>query len=372
MEAPSIPWRKIVAVVVASRLMLFFVGLFTLYVHGRDGHLDWATWVDLTCRWDCGWYGTILQHGYGFGFPDQPGASNWAFYPLMPLAVATFQELTGVADYRVAGMLLSTVLFVVALGLVHRYARLLGNSERVAATSVLLIAFMPQGIVFSATYTESLFLALLAGTMVALRQRRYLIAGLGAAALSATRSNGVFIIFFIVVQTWLQLGTRAFFRPWLQPEAFLPLLMAPLGAFAFWSYAYMKTGDAFAMATAVRHGWGWAWESPLGNLAMWWKSGPDARFWVLGSLFTAGCTVLALRYRWYAEVAFAFAVFMLIWGGVVPNSLWRYSMVLFPAWIALAKATEERESMRMAMFAAMGLVGGFVMHAWTLQLKITI
>ena len=370
-QSPT-PWMKIVAIALASRLLLFFVGLFTLYVHGRDAHLDWATWVELSCRWDCGWYGTILAHGYGYSFPEQPGASNWAFYPLLPLLVGGVQKLAGIADYRVAGMLASSVLFVLALGLIHRYARLLGNSERIAATSVLLVAFLPQGIVFSSTYTESLFLCLLAATMVALREQRFLLAGLCAAALSATRSNGVFIVVFIIVQTWLQLGTRNFLRPWQQPQAYLPLLMAPLGAFAFWSYAYLETGDAFAMATTVRHGWGWAWESPLSNLAMWWKSGPNARFWVLGSVFTVGCTVLALRYRWYAEAAFAAVVFLLIWGGVVPNSLWRYSMILFPAWIALARVLDARESVRMALFAAMGLVGGFVMHAWALQLMITI
>lgn len=62
----------------------------------------------------------------------------------------------------------------------------------------------------------------------------------------------------------------------------------------------------------------------------------------------------------------------MIWGGVVPNSLWRYSMVLFPAWIALARLLERREALRMGLFAALGLIGGFLMHAWALQLNIAI
>lgn len=365
------PWLKIVALVFGSRLLLFFVGLFTLYSHGRDAHLDWATWIDMTCRWDCGWYGGIIENGYGSG-DTSDGATNWAFYPLLPLLVRAVQAISGIEDYRVAGMCLSNLAFVMALGLIHRYTRLLGNSERVAATSVLIIAFLPQSIVFSASYTESLFLCLLAGVMVATRQQRYLLAGVCAALLSATRSNGIFVIVFIVVQLYVQLGPRGFFRPWQTPSAFLPLLMAPLGAFAFWTYAFYTTGDAFAMATSVRHGWGWSWEAPLTNLTMFWKTSTDARFWVLGSLFTAACCALALRFRWYSEFAFCAVLFVLIWGGTVPNSLWRYSMVLFPAWIALARSLEFCDSLRMALFAAIGLVGGFVMHAWALQLLVAI
>jgi hypothetical protein len=366
------PWLKIIAVVLASRLLLFFVGLFTLYSHGVEAHLDWATWTDLSCRWDCGWYSGIVENGYGVASTEQPGATNWAFYPLLPLLVAGLKAVFVGADLRLLASGLSTGLLVLALAMIHRYARELGNSERVAATSVLIVAFLPHGIVFSSLYTESLFLFLLVGTMLSLRLQHYLLAGLCAALLSATRSNGIFIIVFILVQLWLQLGSAAFFRPWRNPYPFVALLMAPLGAFAYWTYAYYQTGDAFAMATTVRHGWAWSWEWPLGNFSLFWKTGTDARFWLLGSMFTGLCSLLMLRYRWYAEFAFCLVVFFLIWGGTVPNSLWRYSMVLFPAWIALARLLESRESMRMALFAAIGLVGGFVMHAWALQLKVTI
>lgn len=365
-------WLKILALVLASRFLLFFIGLFTLYVHGREAHFDWSTWIEMTCRWDCGWYGEIINGGYSKGVSLQNSVTNWAFYPLLPLLVGLVQSLLGISDFRVAGMLLSTTAFILALGLIYRYARLLGNSERVAMTSVLIVAFLPQSIVFSATYTESLFLCLLAGAMVAMRQKQYVLAGICAALLSATRSNGIFIIVFIAVHLFLQLGPQTFFRPWRQPLAFLPLLMAPLGAFMFWTYAFHVTGDAFAMATTVQHGWGWSWEVPLSNVPNAWKLSTDARFWVLGSLFTAVCCLLLLRYRWYAEFALCCIIFIMIWGGVVPNSLWRYSMVLFPAWIALARLLEGREALRMGLFAALGLIGGFLMHAWALQLNIAI
>jgi hypothetical protein len=365
------PWLRIVAVVLASRLLLFFVGLFTLHSHARPADWNWATILDLSCRWDCGWYLVISGAGYHAPEAALAGTPNWAFYPLLPMLMRGAQAL-GIADPRVAALLISSIAFVLALGWIHRYARLLGNSERVAATTVMIIAFLPHGIVFSSAYTESLFLCLLAGTMLALRERRYLLAGIAAALLSATRSNGIFVIVFIVVQLYLQLGPQAFFRPWRVPQAFVPLLMAPLGAFAFWAFAFVATGDAFAMTTTVRHGWAWSWEPPLSNLVMFLEIDPDARFWLLGSLFAAACATLMLRYRWYAEFAFCAVVFVLIWGGSVPNSLWRYSMVLFPAWIALARLLDTRESLRLGLFAALGIIGGYVMHAWALQLRVAI
>jgi hypothetical protein len=367
------PWLRILLVLVASRLLLFLVGVFVLLLNGQEARLNGADWLELSCRWDCAWYRGIAEDGYNAPSAAlNGGVTNWAFYPLMPLLVSALQHLPGLQDFNAAAGLLSNFCFFVALGLIHRYTRVCGNSERVAATVVLMIAFLPQSIVFSAPYTESLFLCLLAGCMLALRLQRYLLAGICAALLSATRSSGVFVIVVILVQLYMQLGSSTFFRPWRTPQAFIPLLMAPLGAFAFWSYAFAATGDAFAMSTSVRHGWGWAWESPLANLAMFWKTNTDARFWVLGSLFTGACSLLLLRYRWYAEFAFCAVVFMLIWGGTVPNSMWRYSMILFPVWIALARALEVRESMRMAMFAAMGLIGGLFMYAWALGMKVAI
>lgn len=370
-RAPRIPWWRILVVATASRLLLFFVGVFTLISHDRPAAFDWATWVELSCRWDCGWYGGIVQHGYGFADAGTH-ISNWAFYPVLPMLLKAVLSATPIDDFRVAGMLVSSTLFVFALALIHRYARLLGNNERVAMSSVLIVAFLPQSIVFSATYTESLFVFLLAGVMVAMREQRFLLAGICAALLSATRSNGVFAIVFIIAHLYLHLGREEFFRPWRNPLAFLPLLMAPLGAFAFWTYAYLATGDAFAMATTVRHGWGWSWQLPMSNLMMFWELGKEPRFWMLGSLFAAASSMLLLRYRWFAEFAFCAALFVLIWGGSVPNSLWRYSLVLFPAWIALARFLDTRETMRMGLFVAMGLVGGFVMHAWALQLLVAI
>ena len=67
-----------------------------------------------------------------------------------------------------------------------------------------------------------------------------------------------------------------------------------------------------------------------------------------------------------------FAVFLLLWSGSVPNSLLRYSIVLFPVWIALAQSLSRRPVAGAYVLVAFGLLDGFLMAAWTLGKTITI
>ena len=59
---------------------------------------------------------------------------------------------------------------------------------------VVALAFSPYSLYFSAPYTESLYLMLMVCAMHCAHQRSWVWAGLFAAALSATRNLGVFVI----------------------------------------------------------------------------------------------------------------------------------------------------------------------------------
>jgi hypothetical protein len=135
-------------------------------------------------RWDSVWYLQIADHGY-------KSAREASFYPLYPILVRAGSWLTG--SLVVAGLLISFGAMFVGLALVHRLAALeLG--PRVARTTVDLIAFGPMALFLSAVYTESLFLALTAGTFYAARRGRWATAGAlgGLAALS--RVTGVLLL----------------------------------------------------------------------------------------------------------------------------------------------------------------------------------
>lgn len=369
---PPIPWRLVLGLFVASRFWQAAVGMAALHAARGVPLWDAGELLGLACRWDCGWYLGIIDGGYGVEASAQPGATNWPFYPLYPILVGAMVHAAGL-DPVVAGTLLSNVCLLAALGLIYRYTRGAGGSHSGGLWAVALVAFLPQGVVFSAVYTESLFLLLLVSAMLAMREQRYGLSSLAAAALSAVRSNGVFFIVFAAALLIQRFGPRAAMRPWVAPQRYLPILAAPLGAFFFWSYAYLNTGDAFAMATSVHHGWGWRWEGPLGNLVLHLRSGTfEALFWTLSSLFAFGCSFLLLRRRLYSEFCFCLAIFLLVWGGSVPNSLWRYSMVLFPPWVALGMQVADSRLLA-GMICVLWLVAGsFLGWAWALGLLVSI
>src|SRR5919108_1184 len=142
-------------------------------------------------RWDATWYLAIASGGY-----DE--ATRTAFFPLYPLAV----RLAGPpgaaggqppAAYLLAGIAVSLAALPAGLYAVHRLTALeLGPRE--ARTATWLVALFPTAFAFSAVYTESLFLALSAGAILAGRQGRWRWAGgLGALA-AATRSTGLLLV----------------------------------------------------------------------------------------------------------------------------------------------------------------------------------
>jgi len=174
-----------------SRLLIWFVGCTavaalstaTLNLHqydpagistsfGQVGNVLSAPAV----RWDAIWYLQIAEHGYRT-------AQDAGFLPLYPLLIRIGSLFTGSAV--VAGILISLAALFVGLEIIRRLTELeLG--PRVAGTTVKLIAFGPLALFMSAVYTESLFVALSAGTFYAARRGRWWLAGVlgGLAALS--------------------------------------------------------------------------------------------------------------------------------------------------------------------------------------------
>lgn len=365
------PWRvalTIVALYLFSRLLLIAVGYLARITlgDGATGPLE-----QLFCRWDCDWYILIVTDGYTTrSATGAPGMTSYAFFPLFPL-LADALTLFGL-DPKQAVVAVANLCFLAALFYVQRYARLLGVSTTGSLIAVALLCFVPHGFVFSAGYTESLFLLLLAAAMYHLRREHYLAAGLAAAALSAVRANGVFFLVFALAVLLRNDGWRALVAPWRKPEAFVPIVFAPLGLFLFWVWCFYSTGDAFAQMSSIEQGWQWRSAAPWKNLANHLRGETPARFWAIASLSIAAGSLLLLRRRWYEEFILVAAILCLLWSGQIANSLLRYCIVLFPVWIALARELEDRPIALACVVGGFALVNGWLMTAWTLGAFISI
>src|SRR5256885_4545563 len=148
----------------------------------------------------------------------------------------------------IAAALVSLAAFLVALVALHRLTELeLGAAA--ARRTVILVAFFPAAVFFSAAYTESLFLALSVGVLLAARRERWALAGVLGALAAATRSAGVLLIVPALI---MYLAARPpDGRRWRGDVAWLLLIPCGLGAVLLASQ--LMLGDAFATVHAQDH-----------------------------------------------------------------------------------------------------------------------
>jgi Mannosyltransferase (PIG-V) len=212
-------------------------------------------------RWDATWYLGITLDGY-----HTPART--AFFPLYPLLMRIV-GLPGAAvgdaeqAYLLAGIAVSLAAFAAALYLVHRLTAL-EFGEETARGTVWLVAVFPTAFAFSAIYTESLFLALTAGSLYAGRLGRWRWAGMAGLLAAGTRSTGILLVIPLAI-LWWQAGRR--------PRDLAWIAAIPAGLVAFLIYLAIATGDAWTPFSVqdqwYRHlagPWGGAWD---GLVAAW-------------------------------------------------------------------------------------------------------
>lgn len=215
------------------------------------------------CRWDCGWYVYMAEHGYHpFPTPGMNAAGNWAFFPFMPMVVGLLHFVIPIQT-----MTLATI---VSIGMSFATARLAWPLFRQDLRAYTVFAAYllagPWSIYFTTFMTEAAFILLTTGVLVALDKRSYLSGELVAGLLSATRIVGVFMTVAMLAQL---LGDhRAAGKSWRsfvpellrRPDIVLGLLLAPLGAFLYMAFLNWWIGDGLAFVHVQR-----AWSRSYGN-----------------------------------------------------------------------------------------------------------
>ncbi len=184
----------------ASRLALFLIGWFTFaFLIPNPAAPSLHQIFDLTCRWDCGWYLSIAQHGYSTISPSiQPGATNLAFWPALPFAARWLSDVTGMSIVG-SGDILTNIAFILSLILLRKYCLELDLKEHTATFAVFLLAFAPQSYVFSGFYTESFCLLGILGSMYCARRNQWWASGAFAIFTTLSRPTGVFLMLFLLV-----------------------------------------------------------------------------------------------------------------------------------------------------------------------------
>jgi Mannosyltransferase (PIG-V) len=376
----------VLTIYAASRL--FYLGAGTMFAGNLPaGGFHWLTpdvptgTLNIWAHWDGAWYSQIAAEGYHT-------VASTAFFPLYPLLMRSLAELFGgplsPPTLSVWGVLLSLLALPFAFYFVYKIAES-GWGERTARTAVLILALFPTSFFFNAVYTESLFLALSAGSIWALRVRRDLLLACALAAFAtATRNVGIFLLLPLAYE-WLR-GEAGREYGWGKGVACLAL--APSGLLAYVAYLWSRSGDLFLFYSAQGY---WsrrptgpltfltavfteAYESleglfrpqPLADSAledlMGRLNGTTDAYNLLFLLFAAVLLVLGVRVLSFSLSAYTFLlVIPAVFFGKPETPLMgfpRYVLVAFPLFIVLAVVLKNRRHLRLwlGLSAAFSLV----------------
>jgi hypothetical protein len=210
--------------------------------------------------WDGGFYLDIAAHGYPHGFSYDPSGkltgNTLAFFPLYPMLVRVVHEITRL-DIPVAGIVTANLALIAALIVVLLlFCRLYGRRTSIVAV-VLLAGAQPMSLVFLMSYSESLFLALAAGMLLAAHRRAWLTAGLLALLVGLTRPAAVAAVAALGVAVLLHL-VRERRISWRPPAA---LLLGCAGTPLYLLWVALRVGRADAWFQIQGAGWGTQWDN---------------------------------------------------------------------------------------------------------------
>jgi hypothetical protein len=305
------------------------VTLSTMSVAALIAHRTLAQEIN---TWDTKWFIRAAGMGWPSRLPmvdGHVGGSTVAFFPVFPLTFRWLSEVTGtsllVSGAIVSGLSGLTAMIAVWM-LVRRYA-----GSKAADRSTLLLALFPASFVFSLVYAEGIIITLVAGTLLALLRRRWMVAGVLAAVATATAPVALAVGVSCAWAAWRAIRRD---RAW---SALAAPLLAPMGFVAYQVWLWWHTGDLLAWRQTEDGGWNSYVSAaypvhiitsflghPLGSTA-------SINIVFAGIVITAVCVVVALRGHLPTPVllyALSVAVLALLTRPVGPRP--RFIMLAFP------------------------------------------
>ena len=208
------------------------------------------SWVSDLSTWDGTWFLKAVYHGWPSQLTIVNGhvaASPAAFFPLLPLTIRGLADVSGLGAATIGLIVSGTsgLVAVYAVGVLTRHFADVIKAERAA----LLFALSPGSFIFSLIYAEGLLLVFTALGLLALLQRRWLLAGVIGALASATSPVGLAFAASCAVTafttTWRE-------RDW---HSLVAPLLAPMGFVVWMLYLWRHTGTFMAWRETERYGW---------------------------------------------------------------------------------------------------------------------
>lgn len=332
--------------------------------------------ADRLLIWDGGWFLNVASDGYPSSYTyDATGTmvgNGFAFFPLFPLLIRSVALLgIPVAD---ASLIVSGVAGVAAGVLIYVLGAALWDRQ-VGLILTMLVCAQPMAVSMAMGYTEGLFLALVAGTLLAAHARIWWAAGLLGVGAALTRPTGAAVALALavaVLMSWRTMSTRKE-KVWAVAAAAASLVAGPL----FLAWVGWRVGEWDAWFKVQTAGWGSTFD--------WGRSVLEFLF----NTLTGGTGMVEAVTAWLIVGAVALCIValfdkvwppLLVFGlvslvlGLGQAGYWHSKprllvpvllLACVPVALALAKAPARTTSAVLVLWSAFGLwFGAYMITIW--------
>jgi Mannosyltransferase (PIG-V) len=323
----------VVGWVLAIKLLLLLFGIKAYEILENKRPTGPRPWLEIWNRWDSLHYQSLAQFGY-----DRTNVWKAWFYPLFPWCVRVAGLIS--RNYLIGAFIVSG-LAVIAAAIVLRRLVQLDFQSAVALRAVWFLLIFPTTYFLHIGYTESLFLALVLGSIFAARDRRWWLAGLLGAFSWMTRANGIVLLPTLGAEALHQfVATRRWQWRWLW------IGIVPAGFAVYLLLNWHVTGDPFMFLRmrkplfVITPAWPWVGiRNAIGNLqrapneaemvgaqelfftimglicaiVSWFKLRPTYAVWITGNWLLCNCATFIESAPRYALSMFPiFVLFALL------------------------------------------------------------
>jgi len=349
---------------VAVRLLMLAAIVGT--AHARGGHA-----AGRLSKADGYWYLLIAGHGYGHPPPIGPDGAYTektplAFFPLYPWLIRVVSD-AGIPKLY-AALLLTGLAGTVAAGLITLWARPYVG-DRGAVVLTLVWSVLPTSAVLDMAYSEALFVAAAAATLLALQRHRFVAAALACTVAGLTRPTAAGLVLGVLVAVALDARRTA-----LTTRHVAAALVAPAGLAAALAHVAVATGRLDGWFWLERTVWhsgfdaGWSWLRAVGQLV---TGGPARHEPPIVMSIAVVIAFAALFVAWLrrrppvAEVAYAATAGVMAIGErnfvhVKP----RFLLVAFPVLVPLARHLSRWSTASLLWLAVPTLAASLVWNTY--------
>ena len=321
--------------------------------------------------WDGNWY---LDAAGGYTYPNlnvpDVGQIDIAFFPLFPALIRAAETITGWTPLA-AAVLVTSIFGATSIVAIWMLVNRISGRE-VADRAAMLVAFFPGTIALTLIYSEGVMLTAAALSLLALIDRRWVLAGVFGALASAARPNGIAVAAACGVAALIAIHRR---REW---KALAAPAIAPLGMLLYLGWLWAATGAANVWFRVQDEGWGegidYGASTARDFTQFYFRLPRDLDFLnipfivhmrALGLIFVVISAVLLVRWRPPAAVwIYAVAVMAMSLLSQTLGARPRFIFTAFPLIVAVAWSVRGAAYSAVLASTAVLLAAAAVIYTW--------